>query len=294
MRASVVAAALVLVTTVAPVRGQEMYSEAWYARFRGPMSARAEPFTVVGNVHYVGAADISSWLITTPEGHVLIDTGTAEMHDVVRSNIEALGFKPGDVEVMLSTHAQFDHVGGHAAMQKLTGARVMAMQGDAEALSTGTDSSALGAAGWEPVKVDRVLAHGDTVAIGGTTLRAVHHPGHTRGTTTWMITVQDGGRSYDVAFLGTMLPNWGVPLTSNPRHKNVVAETRLGLGRLKAEEAPDIMLPSHAQSLFEGKIQEIKTGRRPHPLLNGDRWMSDIAQAEAELERAVEAEEQGS
>jgi metallo-beta-lactamase class B len=170
----------------------------------------------------------------------------------------------------------------------------MAMRGDAEALASGTDASALGAVGWDPVPVDRVLAHGDTVAIGGTTLRAVHNPGHTRGTTTWMVTVEDGGRSYDVAFLGTMLPNWGVPLTANPRHKNVVAETRVGLGRLKAEQAPDIILPSHAQSLFEGKTERIKAGARPHPLLNGDRWMSDIMDAETSLERAVEAEEQGS
>ena len=172
MRASALAAVLLVVTTVASTPGQEMYSKEWYDRFRGPMSAPAEPFKIVGTIHYVGAADISSWLITTPEGHVLVDTGTVEMHDVVRKNIEALGFKPRDVKVILSTEAQFDHVAGHAAMQKLTGARVMAMRGDAEALSTGTDTSALGAVGWDPVKVDRVLEHGDTVEIGGTTLRA--------------------------------------------------------------------------------------------------------------------------
>ena len=185
MRASVLAAALLLVTTVASMRSQELYSKEWYDRFRGPMSAPAEPFKVVGAIHYVGAADISSWLITTPDGHVLIDTGTVEMHDVVRNNIEAVGFNPRDVKIILSTQAQFNHVGGHAGMQKLTGARVMAMRGDAEALSTGTDTSALGAVGWDPVKVDRVLEHGDTVEVGGTSLRAVHNPGHTHGTTTW-------------------------------------------------------------------------------------------------------------
>jgi metallo-beta-lactamase class B len=294
VRVSVLAAALLLVTTVASTAGQEMYSKEWYDRFRGPMSAPAEPFKVVGTIYYVGAADISSWLITTPEGHVLIDTGTVEMHDVIRKNIEALGFNPRDVEIILSTEAQFDHVAGHAAMQKLTGARVMAMRGDAEALSTGTDTSALGAVGWDPVKVDRMLEHGDTVAIGGTTLRAVHNPGHTQGTTTWMMTVEDGGRRYNVAILGSMLPDWGVSLIKNPRHKNVVADTRLGLSRLKAEKAPDIVLRSHAQSFFEGKIEQIKAGVRPHALLNGDEWMSDIMEAETDLERAVWAEEQGS
>jgi metallo-beta-lactamase class B len=179
-------------------------------------------------------------------------------------------------------------------MQKLTGARVMAMRGDAEALSTGTDTSALGAVGWDPVKVDRVLEHGDTVEIGGTSLRAVHHPGHTQGTTTWMLTVDDGGRRYDVAIRGSLLPDWGVSFTKNPRHKNLVADTQLGLNRLKAEKAPDIVLPGHAQSFFEGKIEQTRAGVRPHPLMNGGEWMTDIMEAEADLERAVWAEEQGS
>jgi len=294
VRNSVLAAALLLVTTVASALGQAMYSEAWYDSFRGPMSAPAEPFKVVGNIHYVGAADISSWLVTTPDGHVLIDTGTVEMHDVVRDNIEALGFNPSDVEIILSTEAQFDHVGGHARMQKLTGARVMAMRGDAEALSTGTDNSALGAVGWEPVKVDRVLEHGDTVEIGATTLRAVHNPGRTQGTTTWMMAVEDGGRSYNVAFLGSMGPNAGVALHRNPQHKNVITDSRLGLSRLKAEKAPNIILPNHAQSFFGGKIEQIKAGVRPHPLLNGDVWTSDIVEAETNLEITVDAEMQGS
>lgn len=291
MRASVLA--LLLVITAASTRGQELYSKEWYDRFRGPMSEPAEPFKVLANIYYVGAADISSWLIATPEGHVLIDTGTAAMHGVVRKNLEALGFNPLDVEIILSTQAQFDHVEGHAAMQKLTGARVMAMRGDAEALSTGADRSALGAVGWVPVKVDRVLEHGDTVEIGGTTLRAVHNPGRTQGTTTWMMTVEDGGRSYNVAFLGSMLPDWGVPLTHNVQHKTVVADTRLGLNRLKAEK-PDIVLPGHAQSFFERKVEQVKAGVRPHPLLNGGTWMPDITEAEANLEATVWAEEQGS
>jgi metallo-beta-lactamase class B len=294
MRASILTATLLLIATTAAPRGQEMFSKEWYDRFRGPMSAPAEPFKVVGNIHYVGAADISSWLITTPAGHVLIDTGTLEMQPVVRKNIEALGFKPADIEIILSTEAQFDHVGGHAAMQALSGARVMAMRGDAEALSTGTDRSALGAVGWDPVKVDRVLEHGDTVSLGGTTLRAVHNPGHTQGTTTWMVAVEDGGRTYNVAFLGSLLPDEGVPLAKNPRHRRIVADIHLGFGRLKAEKAPDIILPTHPRSLLEGKIDRIKAGARPHPLLNGDQWLSDIADAETTLERWVTAEEQGS
>ncbi len=200
-------------------QGPAQFSDAWYQQFRGAYSAPVEPFRIVGNIHYVGGANIASYLITTPQGHILIDTGMKEMHEVIKNSVAKLGFKTADIKIMLSSHAHFDHIEGHAMMQKLTGAQVMAMVGDAEALSTGKDNSALGAIGWEPVKVDRVLKHGDTVSLGGTTLRAVHTPGHTQGATTWMISVEDKGRRYTVGFLGGTTPNGGVPLFDNPRHK---------------------------------------------------------------------------
>ena len=127
-------------------------------------------------------------------------------------------------------------------MKRLTGARVMAMVGDAEALEDGEDNFALGAIGWEPVKVSRVLRHGDVVSLGGTALRAVHSPGHTQGATTWITTVEDQGRQYTVAFLGGTTPNGGVPLFENPRHKTVIEDTQRTLKTLKAEKVPDIYL----------------------------------------------------
>ena len=135
---------------VAAQQGPAQFSPEWYQQFRGPYSAPVEPFRIVGNIHYVGGANIASYLITTPQGHILIDTGMKEMHDVIKSSVAKLGFKTSDIKIMLSSHAHFDHIEGHAMMQKLTGAQVMAMVGDAEALSTGKDNSALGAIGWEP------------------------------------------------------------------------------------------------------------------------------------------------
>src|SRR5262249_12904485 len=151
---------------------------------------------------YVGARNIASYLITTPDGHILMDTGTTTMTDVIKSGVEKLGFKLTDVRIMLSSHAHFDHIEGHAVMQKLTGAKIMAMQGDAEALEAGKDNSAGGFEGWTPVKVDRVLKDGDTVSLGGTTLRAVRAPGHTQGSTAWFTTVDEKDRNYTVGFLG--------------------------------------------------------------------------------------------
>jgi metallo-beta-lactamase class B len=216
-----------------------------------------------------------------------------EMHDVIRNNVAKLGFKTADIKIMLSSHAHFDHVAGHAAMKTLTGAQVMAMTGDAEALESGKDNSALGAVGWEPVKVDRVLKHGDTVSLGGTTLRAIHAPGHTQGATTWVTRVEERGRQYTVAFLGGTTPNGGVPLLNNPRHKTVIEDTQRMFERLKAEPVPDIYVVGHPQAMFAGKVERIKAAATPHPLLNGDAWTKQIVEAEAAFRKRV-ADERGS
>ncbi|MBI2827702.1 MAG: subclass B3 metallo-beta-lactamase [Acidobacteria bacterium] len=290
MRASILFGALVIAAGVASAQQQgqpAQFSQEWYQQFHGPYSAPVEPFRIVGDIHYVGGANIASYLITTPQGHILIDTGTKEMHEAIKSSVAKLGFKTSDIKILLSSHAHFDHVDGHAAMKKLTGAQVMAMVGDAEALERGKDNSALGAVGWEPVKVDRVLTHGDTVSLGGTTLRAVHAPGHTQGATTWITTVKDGGRQYTVAFLGGTTPNDGVPLFDNPRHKTVIEDTQRTFKTLKAEKVPDIYLVGHPQAMFEGKIERLKAGDTPHPLLNGDAWTKQIADAEANFGRRV-------
>src|SRR5689334_24117263 len=100
------------------------------ATFHGQMSQPVEPFRIVGNIYYVGARNIASYLITTPEGHIMIDTGTNEMHQLIVSNVAKLGFKLRDIKILLSGHAHFDHVQGHAAMKKATGAKVMALGED--------------------------------------------------------------------------------------------------------------------------------------------------------------------
>ena len=160
-----------------------------------------EAFRVIGNIYWVGG-EYGSYLITTPQGHILLDTGSTEMHDVIVSNVKKLGFKVEDIKIMISSHAHWDHVQGHAAMKKLTGAQVVALGGDAAALEAGQDNSAGGFPGMIAVHVDRVIKDGDTVSLGGTTLRAVWAPGHTQGATVWMTTVQEGGKAYSVAFRG--------------------------------------------------------------------------------------------
>lgn len=280
-------AVVLALSTGVLAQGPAVFSRQWYAQFSGPYSQPVEPFRIVGNVYYVGAANIASYLITTPQGHILLDTGTLEMHDGIVRSIGQLGFNVADVRILLTSHAHFDHMEGHALMQRTTGAQVMAMSADAEAIESGHDTSALGARGWEPVAVSRRLRDGDTVTLGGTTLRAIHAPGHTQGATIWMTKVEDAGRSYDVAFLTTTTPNVEVPL-DNPRHRNVIADTRNTFRKLKAEAVPDIVLTGHPQAMFAQTIERMRAGERPHPLLNGaEAWTRQLTAAEASFEQRV-------
>ncbi|HET9267185.1 MAG TPA: subclass B3 metallo-beta-lactamase [Vicinamibacterales bacterium] len=281
-------------STLVLAQEPRLFSREWYAQFSDAYSRPVEPFRIVGNIYYVGAENIASYLIATPQGHILLDTGMTEMHDAITSGVERLGYKVSDIRILLSSHAHFDHIEGHALMQRRTGGQVMAMAADAEALESGHDPSALGAMGWEPVPVSRRLRDGDTVTLGGTTLRAIHAPGHTQGATIWMTTVEDGGRRYNVAFFTTTTPNPGVPILNNPRHKNVVEDTRRTFRKLKAEREPDIVLVGHPQAMFARTMDRMRRGERPHPLLNGaDAWTQQLARAEADFERRVTQEPAG-
>ncbi len=260
------------------------------AQFHGPYSEAVEPFRIVGNIYYVGAKNIASYLITTPDGHIMIDTGTKEMAPLIRTNVEKLRFKMTDIKILLSGHAHFDHIQGHAAMKKVTGALVMAIGEDAAALESGSDRSPLGDEGWEPVKVDRVLKDGDTVTLGGTILRAVWAPGHTPGCTVWTTTVQEQARPYSVVFYACGGPNGGVKVVGNSRFPRLVEETVGSFRRLKALE-PDIYLTMHPQNLFAGKVERIKAGDTPHPLYDPDGWTKLIAAAEATFVKRVQEEQ---
>ncbi len=259
------------------------------AQFHGPYSQPEEPFRLIGNIHYVGARNIASYLITTPQGHILVDTGTKEMTPVITASVQKLGFNLRDIKIMLSSHAHFDHVGGHAAMKKLTGARVMAIRQDAEALEAGRDLSPLGDEGWAAVKVDRELNDGDTVTLGGTTLRAVWAPGHTPGCTVWTTSVPDGGKTYAVAIFGCGGPNAGVKLIGNQRFPTL-ADDALGTFRKLKTLTPDIYVTGHPQMLFAGKIDRMKAGERPHPLLDPGGWSRMLDDAETNFMKRVQAE----
>jgi len=250
-----------------------------------------EPVKIVGNVYYVGTRGLSSFLIVTPGGGIVIDSGEAESVPFIRANIEKLGFRLSDVRLLLAGHAHFDHVGGHAELQRLTGARVVVMEADRAALESGVDRSALGAQGWKPVHVDRAIKDGETVALGGTTLTAHFTPGHTQGGTTWTMDATENGRRYQVAFVCSVTVNDGVHLVGNTRVPDI-AEQYARTFRLLRDMKPDIFVAEHG-SVFdlEAKAAKARAGVEPNPFVDPDGYKRVIEQSEQAYLKQLRAEQ---
>jgi len=160
-----------------------------------------EPFRIAGNLYYVGTYDLACYLITTSKGNILINTGLASSAAQIKKNIETLGFKFNDTKILLTTQAHYDHMGAMAAVKKQTGAKLMVNAKEAEVLKDGGASDyALGGHGsvYQPVEHDRLLKDGDTIALGEMKLVMLHHPGHTRGSCSYLFTVKDEQRSWKV------------------------------------------------------------------------------------------------
>jgi metallo-beta-lactamase class B len=207
------------------------------------------PFKIVGPIHYVGTFDLGVYLITTPQGHILIDGGLAESAPVIERSIRTLGFKPEDIRILLTTQAHFDHVASLAHFVRVSRGRVEVMQGDDKLVADGGKSDYLFGTEarflFEPVKVDRVLRDGDTVSLGNVRLTARLTPGHTPGSTTWMTTVEDGGRKYSVVFPNSGGINAGTRLVNRPSYPTIADDYRKTFAVLDTLR-PDIFLGAHA------------------------------------------------
>ena len=258
--------------------------------FHTHQSEAVEPFRILGNIYYVGASNLASYLITSPEGHFLLDTGVQGMTDDIKRNVEALGFRMSDIKIILSSHAHFDHIQGHAIMQRMTGAQVFALEADADALEAGKDLSPLGFEGWEPVKVDRRLQDGESINLGEVTLTPTWAPGHSPGCTTWSMDTQDSGEILRVVFFGCNGPNDGVQLINNPRFPTLVEDALFGFDNMAKLQA-DIYLTGHPQAPFEGIEHLMRVQVRPHPLLNQQPWAEFIAARKQDFEARVQAEQ---
>ena len=170
----------------------------------------APPVRIFGNTYYVGTCGITAILITSPQGHIVIDAGTEADADLVVANIRKLGFRPTDVKFLLHSHEHFDHVGGMARLQQLTGAQILASPAAASVLRTGVAASDDPQTGmhkpFPTARVDRVIREGEMVRLGDTILTAIATPGHTAGALSWRWGSCDGGRCRQIVYADSLTP----------------------------------------------------------------------------------------
>jgi metallo-beta-lactamase class B len=245
-----------------------------------------KPFKIIGNIYYVGAVRVASYLITSPAGHILIDTGYEETAPIVRDNIEKLGFHLKDVKVLLSSHAHNDHVGGHAVIKDLTGARVLASDADALAISYAGRAN-----GPVRVKIDQIVRDKQQVVLGGVTLTAHLTPGHTKGCTSWTMVAEDGGRRHNVVFVCSLSIN-GARLLGDPEYPTRAEDFRKSIDILKSFPC-DVFLASHGFFFeLERKIAEMESGRG-NPWIDPAGYRDYLSQMESEYVEQLRGEREG-
>jgi metallo-beta-lactamase class B len=242
------------------------------------------PHKIIGNVYYVGAEALGSFLITTPAGHILINSSYEATVPVIRDSVEKLGFKFADIKILLGSHAHGDHMQGDALVKELTGAQVMAMEQDVPALINMK-------VGNKPHPIDRVLHDGDEVSLGCATLVAHLTPGHTRGCTTWTMKALDGGKSYNVVIVGSVGINPGFKLVNNTDAPQIVEEFERSYKILRGL-ACDVPLGSHP-AMYSLDEKYPKLGKGPNPFIDQVGYKKELDIREqvfrAELERQKKA-----
>jgi len=232
-----------------PMLAALAFAASLFAQGNADWSRPFPPFRIIGNIYWVGSYDLSTYLITTPQGHILINTGVGDTAKQIKASVEQLGFKLADTKILTATHGHFDHVAGLAELKRMTGARLIVSEPDRELLESGGrldfrwgDSPE---ARFEPVKVDGTFKDSDTISLGGTVLTAHHHPGHTKGATSFTLNVPEGGNTYRVIIANMASINPGVTVSGMPKYPGI-AEDYARTFKAQKDMQIDIWLASHA------------------------------------------------
>jgi metallo-beta-lactamase class B len=277
--------------TVVAVLGCGREASAQYPRdWTDPFPA----FRIAGNLYYVGSKGLASFLVTTPAGHILINSNLESSVPQLRESVERLGFRFGDIKILLISHAHWDHNAGSAKLKALTGAQYFVMDADVAVVESGgrTDYQygATPGSQYPPTSVDRVLHHGDTVSLGDAMLVAHLTPGHTKGCTTWSLQVRDGDAVHQAVIVCSAGVNPGTRLVGNAAYPAIQSDYELTFHRLGALRA-DIFLGAHGVFFdLADKYARLKRGEgRPfHDPEGYRRYVDERAAAyRAELARQL-------
>ena len=252
------------------------------------------PHRVIGNISYVGTRGLASFLVTTSEGHILINSGFESSVPLIRQSIEKLGFRFSDVKILLISHAHWDHCAGSALVKDLTGAKYMVMDADAPEIEAGgkgdfqygDSPNSL----YKPTKVDRVLHDGDQVKLGDAVLTAHLTPGHTKGCTTWTMTAREGGKIYNVVVVGSPNVNPGYKLVNNLLYPQIAEDYERTFRVLKSLPC-DVFLGAHGNYYgMEAKFARINEGGA-NPFIDPDGYIRYVAEREHAFQAELKKQE---
>lgn len=248
------------------------------------------PFRIADNLHYVGSKGLASYLITTPQGHILINSSLEASVPLIRASVEQLGFKYTDIKILLISHGHWDHCAGSALIKEQTGAKYMVMEPDVPVVESGGRKdfhySNFPAALCPPAKVDRVLRDGDEVKLGDAVLVARLTAGHTQGCTTWTMKVTDGGKRYDAVIVGSPNLNNGYLLVGNRAYPKIADDYARSFGVLKSLPC-DLFLGAHGDYFRMGeKYPKLKPGAA-NPFVDPAGYKAYIADREAAFRKEL-------
>jgi metallo-beta-lactamase class B len=258
------------------------------------MNQPVEPFRIIGNVYYVGASDVTAYLITTPRGHILIDAGFEETVPQIKANVAKLGFKIEDVKILLINHAHYDHCGGLAEIKKLTGARLYASPPDAPVLEDGGMSDFRFGGDkplFAPVKVDEILRNKQEIRLGETVLTTHFTFGHTKGATSWTMDVAENRRKYKIVFTSSVT-TLDYSLVNNPKYPRIAEAFARTFETLKNIKA-DVFLASHGQFFdLNQKGEKLRAGAKPNPFIDPVGYQRFVARMTKAFDDKLKAEKE--
>jgi metallo-beta-lactamase class B len=252
---------------------------------------------IIANIYYVGSEGQANYLITTPKGNILINSGTEKNPAMIKASIEKLGFKYADTKILLISHAHFDHDAGSAQVIKDTGAKYEVTDSDVPVVESGGKLDFnYGTKGKENLypatKVDRTLHDGDTVELGGTVLTARKTPGHTKGCTTWTMPVKDGGKTLNVVIVGSPNVNPGYVLVGNKKYPGIAQDYEKTFQVLKSLHT-DVFLGAHgAYYNLDAKYPKLKPGA-PNPFIDPAGYKAYVADREAAFRKELARQQAG-
>jgi metallo-beta-lactamase class B len=247
--------------------------------FNGPFP----PHKVIGNVYYVGSDQLATYLITTPQGHIIINSDFESTIPLIRQNVEKLGFKMSDIKIILGSHAHGDHMEGDALLKEYTGAQVMAMDRDVPALKAMKP-------GGKEHPIDRTLHDGDKVTLGGMTLTANLTPGHTKGCTTWTFDVTDAGKTYKTIVVCSVGVNPDYILVNNKDYPNIQQDYRASFAKLRAMKI-DVFLGAHGAFYdLKAKYDKLQKGG-PNPFIDPAGFMKYINDKERDFNAMLQRQQ---